>query len=417
MKIFKFGGASIKNAEGVKNLAKVVQQQGSENTLVVISAMGKMTNAFEEVIDAYFYKSDTLQKKRTQVESYHKNMMDDLFDKENEIYMQVETLFEELDWFLNRNTSQRYNYVYDQIICFGELLSTRIVSAYLKMVQLENNWLDVRNYIKTDSNYRDAKVNWTLTQQIITKKVATHQLNVTQGFLAGNDTENTTTLGREGSDYTAGIFAYCLNAESVTIWKDVAGVLNADPRVFDETTLLEQISYEEAIEMAFYGASVIHPKTIQPLQNKEIPLYVKSFLNPTAPGTKVSKGATLVPYIPCFIVKKNQVFVSISTNDFSFMVENNLSYIFKKLHDYKLKVNLIQNSAISFSVCVDNKFDNFDAFYTALTNEFKIEFQKEVDVYTIRHFNAETKDTITKFGQTLLSQTNKETIQIVLKKK
>ena len=417
MKIFKFGGASIKNAEGVKNLAKVVQQQGSENTLVVISAMGKMTNAFEEVIDAYFYKSDTLQKKRTQVESYHKNMMDDLFDKENEIYMQVETLFEELDWFLNRNTSQRYNYVYDQIICFGELLSTRIVSAYLKMVQLENNWLDVRNYIKTDSNYRDAKVNWTLTQQIITKKVATHQLNVTQGFLAGNDTENTTTLGREGSDYTAGIFAYCLNAESVTIWKDVAGVLNADPRVFDETTLLEQISYEEAIEMAFYGASVIHPKTIQPLQNKEIPLYVKSFLNPTAPGTKVSKGATLVPYIPCFIVKKNQVFVSISTNDFSFMVENNLSYIFKKLHDYKLKVNLIQNSAISFSVCVDNKFDNFDAFYTALTNEFKIEFQKEVDVYTIRHFNAETKDTIAKFGQTLLSQTNKETIQIVLKKK
>ena len=417
MKIFKFGGASIKDAEGVKNLAKVVQQQGSENTLVVISAMGKMTNAFEEVIDAYFYKSDTLQKKRTQVESYHKKMMDDLFEKDNEIYRQVDTLFEELDWFLNRNTSQRYNYVYDQIICFGELLSTRIVSAYLKTVQLENNWLDVRNYIKTDSNYRDAKVNWTLTQQIITKKVATHQLNVTQGFLAGNDTENTTTLGREGSDYTAGIFAYCLNAESVTIWKDVAGVLNADPRVFEETTLLEQISYEEAIEMAFYGASVIHPKTIQPLQNKEIPLYVKSFLNPTAPGTKVSKGATLVPYIPCFIVKKNQVFVSISTNDFSFMVENNLSYIFKKLHDYKLKVNLIQNSAISFSVCVDNKFGNFDAFYTALTNEFKIEFQKEVDLYTIRHFNAETKDTITKFGQTLLSQTNKETIQIVLKKK
>ena len=417
MKIFKFGGASIKDAEGVKNLAKVVQQQGSENTLVVISAMGKMTNAFEDVIDAYFYKSDTLQKKRTQVESYHKNMMDDLFEKDNEIHLQVDTLFEELDWFLNRNTSQRYNYVYDQIICFGELLSTRIVSAYLKTVQIENNWLDVRNYIKTDSNYRDAKVNWTLTQQIITKKVATHQLNVTQGFLAGNDTENTTTLGREGSDYTAGIFAYCLNAESVTIWKDVAGVLNADPRVFDETTLLEQISYEEAIEMAFYGASVIHPKTIQPLQNKEIPLYVKSFLNPTAPGTKVSKGATLVPYIPCFIVKKNQVFVSISTNDFSFMVENNLSYIFKKLHDYKLKVNLIQNSAISFSVCVDNKFGNFDAFYTALKNEFKIEFQKEVDVYTIRHFNAETKDTITKFGQTLLSQTNKETIQIVLKKK
>ena len=417
MKIFKFGGASIKDAEGVKNLVKVVQQHSSENTLVVISAMGKMTNAFEALIDAYFYKQDALQAKRNQVESFHRNMMDELFEKENEIYLQVNTLFEELDWFLNRNTSQRYNYVYDQIICFGELLSTRIVSAYLKTAQIENNWLDVRNYIKTDSNYRDAKVNWTLTQQIITKKVAMHQLNVTQGFLAGNDTENTTTLGREGSDYTAGIFAYCLNAESVTIWKDVAGVLNADPRVFEETTLLEQISYEEAIEMAFYGASVIHPKTIQPLQNKEIPLYVKSFLNPTAPGTKVSKGAALVPYIPCFIVKKNQVFVSISANDFSFMVENNLSYIFKKLHDYKLKVNLIQNSAISFSICIDNKFGNFDAFFTALKNEFKIEYQKDVDVYTIRHFNTKTKDTITKLGKTLLSQTNKETIQIVLKKK
>ncbi|MDG1244959.1 MAG: aspartate kinase [Polaribacter sp.] len=417
MKIFKFGGASIKDAEGVKNLVKVVQQHSSENTLVVISAMGKMTNAFEALIDAYFYKQDALQAKRNQVESFHRNIMDELFEKENEIYLQVNTLFEELDWFLNRNTSQRYNYVYDQIICFGELLSTRIVSAYLKTAQIENNWLDVRNYIKTDSNYRDAKVNWTLTQQIITKKVAMHQLNVTQGFLAGNDTENTTTLGREGSDYTAGIFAYCLNAESVTIWKDVAGVLNADPRVFDETTLLEQISYEEAIEMAFYGASVIHPKTIQPLQNKEIPLYVKSFLNPTASGTKVSKGAALVPYIPCFIVKKNQVFVSISANDFSFMVENNLSYIFKKLHDYKLKVNLIQNSAISFSICIDNKFGNFDAFFTALKNEFKIEYQKDVDVYTIRHFNTKTKDTITKLGKTLLSQTNKETIQIVLKKK
>ncbi len=416
MRIFKFGGASVKDANGVRNLTKVLQQEGSENTLVVISAMGKMTNAFEEVIDAYFYKSDTLRTKLAQVENYHKDMMGDLFESDNEIHTQVDILFEELDWFLSRNTSQRYNYVYDQIICFGELLSTRIVSAYLKTVQIENNWLDVRNYIKTDSNYRDAKVNWSLTQQIITKKIATHQLNVTQGFLAGNDTENTTTLGREGSDYTAGIFAYCLNAESVTIWKDVPGVLNADPRVFEETTLLEHISYEEAIEMAFYGASVIHPKTIQPLQNKEIPLYVKSFLNPTVPGTRVSKGARLLPNIPCFIVKKNQVFVSISANDFSFMVENNLSYIFKKLHDYKLKVNLIQNSAISFSVCVDNKFGNFDAFHTELKNEFKIEFQKEVDVYTIRHFNTATKDTITKLGKTLLSQTNKETIQIVLKK-
>lgn len=415
MRIFKFGGASVKDADGVRNVAKVLQHEGTENTLVIISAMGKMTNYFEEIIDTYFYELEDLNLKLNKVELYHKNIISDLFQKENEIYSEIDVLFGELSWFLARNTSQRYNYVYDQIICFGELLSTKILSAYLNLLQIDNHWLDVRNYIKTDSNYRDAKVNWILTQQIINDKLDLNKLNITQGFLGGNDTENTTSLGREGSDYTAGIFAYCLNAESVTIWKDVPGILNADPRVFKETTLIEQISYEETIEMAFYGASVIHPKTIKPLQNKEIPLFVKSFLNPKNSGTIVSKGVRLNPYIPCFIVKKNQIFVSISANDFSFMVEDNLSYIFKKLHDYKLKVNLIQNSAISFSVCVDNKFDNFDAFYTELKSEFKIDFQKKVDLYTIRHFNNETIAKVTKRGESLLSQTNKETIQIVLK--
>ena len=415
MRIFKFGGASVKDADGVRNVAKVLQHEGTENTLVIISAMGKMTNYFEEIIDTYFYELEDLNLKLNKVELYHKNIISDLFQKENEIYREIDVLFGELRWFLARNTSQRYNYVYDQIICFGELLSTKILSAYLNLLQIDNHWLDVRNYIKTDSNYRDAKVNWILTQQIINDKLDLNKLNITQGFLGGNDTENTTSLGREGSDYTAGIFAYCLNAESVTIWKDVPGILNADPRVFKETTLIEQISYEETIEMAFYGASVIHPKTIKPLQNKEIPLFVKSFLNPKNSGTMVSKGVRLNPYIPCFIVKKNQIFVSISANDFSFMVEDNLSYIFKKLHDYKLKVNLIQNSAISFSVCVDNKFDNFDAFYTELKSEFKIDFQKKVDLYTIRHFNNETIAKVAKRGESLLSQTNKETIQIVLK--
>ena len=240
------------------------------------------------------------------------------------------------------------------------------------------------------------------------------KLNITQGFIAANDTENTTTLGREGSDYTAGIFAYCLDAESVTIWKDVPGVLNADPRVFKETTLLEQISYEEAIEMAFYGASVIHPKTLQPLERKEIPLLVRSFVNPKETGTKVSKGTRLVPDIPCFIVKKDQVLVSISALDFSFMVENNISYIFQKLHDYQLKVNLIQNSAISFSVCIDNKFNKFDAFYDELKTQFKIDVQKGVDLYTVRHFDNNAVLSIEEKGESLLTQVNKETIQIVL---
>lgn len=415
MKIFKFGGASVKDAEGIKNVVNIIQTEGSSNTLVVISAMGKMTNAFEEVVDAYYQKSEELPLKLNFIDEYHKTIMNSLFDKEDAVYQEIDILFGELGWFLARNTSQRYNYVYDQIICFGELLSTKIVSAYLAKLGINNTWFDVRNFVKTDSNYRDAKVDWKLTEQIITTKIDTSKLNITQGFLAGNDTENTTTLGREGSDYTAGIFAYSLNAESVTIWKDVAGVLNADPRVFDETTLLTQISYEEAIEMAFYGASVIHPKTLQPLQKKEIPLLVRSFINPKEPGTRVSKGALLEPYIPCFIVKKNQILVSISALDFSFMVENNISFIFQKLHEYQLKVNLIQNSAISFSVCVDNKFNKFDDFFQDLKNEFKMEVQKEVDLFTVRHFDDKAIKTIEEKGASLLTQVNKETLQMVVK--
>jgi len=414
MKIFKFGGASVKDAESVKNITQILQSEGTENTVVVISAMGKTTNAFEEVINAYYNKTDKLSDNLGVIEDYHKAIINDLFDKGDAIYKEIDILLGELSWFLARNTSQRYNYVYDQIICFGELLSTKIVSAYLSKIGIDNNWFDVRNYIKTDSNYRDAKVDWNLTQKIITEKLDATKLNITQGFIAANDTENTTTLGREGSDYTAGIFAYCLEAESVTIWKDVPGVLNADPRVFKETTLLEQISYEEAIEMAFYGASVIHPKTLQPLERKEIPLLVRSFVNPKETGTKVSKGTRLVPDIPCFIVKKDQVLVSISALDFSFMVENNISYIFQKLHDYQLKVNLIQNSAISFSVCIDNKFNKFDAFYDELKTQFKIDVQKGVDLYTVRHFDNNAVLSIEEKGESLLTQVNKETIQIVL---
>lgn len=414
MKIFKFGGASVKDPDGVKNVAQIIASEADNDTLVVVSAMGKMTNAFEEVVDAYYHKSEELPKKLDFIANYHKEIMDALFVKGDPIYEVVDILFGELGWFLARNASKRYNYVYDQIICFGELLSTRIVSAYLQSLGTENIWFDARNYIKTDSSYRDAKVDWELTEEIISTKVDTSKINITQGFIAANDTENTTTLGREGSDYTAGIFAYCLNAESVTIWKDVEGVLNADPRVFEQTTLLKQISYEEAIEMAFYGASVIHPKTIQPLQKKEIPLYVRSFVNPKGMGTMVSRGSLLEPFIPCFIVKKDQVIVSISAMDFSFIVENNMSYIFQKLHEYQLKVNLIQNSAISFSLCLDNKFGKFNDFYEALKNDFSIRFDENVHLYTVRHFNALAIESISNKGKVMLQQTNKDTTQIVV---
>lgn len=413
MRIFKFGGASVKNAEAVKNVARVLQSEGTENTLVVISAMGKMTNAFEQVIDSYFYKKDTLEEAVSFVHNFHTEMLNELFSKNSEIYNKVTLLFGELSGFMVQNTSTNYNYVYDQIICFGELLSTTIVSEYLKELGIENNWLDVREYIKTDATYRDAKVNWKTTEKTIKQHVNTSVLNITQGFLGGNNNE-TTTLGREGSDYTAGIFAYCLNAKSVTIWKDVEGVLNADPRVFLETELLRNISYTEAIEMAFYGASVIHPKTIQPLEQKNIPLYVRSFDDLEKTGTCVSAGEGIDPLVPCFIVKKNQILIAIAAKDFSFMVEDNISAVFKKLHEYQLKVNLIQNSAISFSVCVDDKFGNFARFCNDLQTLYNLKTYHNVTLFTIRHFDNEAVEMIKQRGKSIIRQINTNTAQLVI---
>ncbi|WP_369048122.1 aspartate kinase [Tenacibaculum sp. UWU-22] len=414
MRIFKFGGASVQNAAGVKNVAHVLQHEKTENGIVVISAMGKMTNAFEEVISAYYYKKETLAEKIDSIVKFHQNILGDLFDKDASIYHEVNLLFGELSGFMATNIIQDYNFVYDQIVGFGELLSTKIVSAYLQKIGIQNTWVDVRDFIKTDDNYRDAKVNWEETEIAITNDIDPSKLVITQGFL-GSSNHATTTLGREGSDYTAGIFAYCLNAKSVTIWKDVEGVLNADPRVFENTQLLNQISYTEAIEMAFYGASVIHPKTIQPLEKKRIPLLVRSFKDPSKKGTKVSKGVAIEPLVPCFIVKKNQILVAISAKDFSFMVENNISHIFKKLHEYKLKVNLIQNSAISFSVCIDDKFGNFNSFYNDLKKPFKIEYNQNVTLFTIRHFTKDAIQSIEDKGTVLLKQINKKTTQLIIK--
>lgn len=413
MKIFKFGGASVKDAESVKNVAQVLQHEGTENVLVVISAMGKMTNAFEHIVNSYFYKKEDLKEALNFVEDFHQNMIDNLFKKDHDIYTKVNYLLGELGGFMVRNTSDDYNYVYDQMVGFGELLSTNIVSAYLHDIGISNHWLDVRDFIKTDTNYRGAKINWELTEKLIQKNINTSQLNITQGFLGSVGVE-TTTLGREGSDFTAGIFAYCLNADSVTIWKDVDGVLNADPRVFTETELLQEISYTEAIEMAFYGASVIHPKTIQPLEQKNIPLYVRSFEDVTNKGTCVGRGKKITPEVPCFIVKKNQILVSISAKDFSFMVEGNISDVFKKLHEYQLKVNLIQNSAISFSVCIEDKYHRFDEFFNDLEVSFNIKSYKNVTLYTIRHFDEMAVKTIQKRGKAIIRQINTETAQLVI---
>jgi len=415
MKIYKFGGASVKDAEGIKNVVRVLRNEGFKNTLIVISAMGKMTNAFEKIINSYHHKADDLKQHIEFVSEYHLVIMNALFNnKAHAVFREVATLFEELNKFLETNKSTDYNFIYDQIVGFGELLSTKIVSAYLNNIGIENQWIDVRKYLKTDESYRDAYVNWEVTSQNIAT-LNPNKLYITQGFLGEDSHGNTTTLGREGSDYTAAIFAYCLNAKSLTIWKDVDGVLNADPRFFENPQLLHQISYREAIEMSFYGASVIHPKTLKPLENKNIPLYVRSFYNLELKGTTVGKGSDLIPETPCFILKENQILVSISALDFSFMVEFNLSDIFSILHDNKLKVNLIQNSAISFSVCIEDKFNNFEQFLTELKSKYKVSFAENVSLYTIRHSNEKAIDEIEQRGEVLLKQATKGTVQLVMR--
>ncbi|OOG63783.1 aspartate kinase [Flavobacterium sp. A45] len=416
MRVFKFGGASVKDAAGIKNVYDVLQQVGYEDVLVIVSAMGKTTNALEVVIKNYFEKSPELNSSVQEVKKYHNQILLDLFeDEKSEVFSAVNAQFADLEYFLAHNKSPNYNFVYDQIVSFGELISTTILSHFMSFKGIQTQWLDVRNFVKTDSTYRDAEVDWELTQKNIANNVKRKILNITQGFLGSDENNFTTTLGREGSDYSAAIFAYCLNAESVTIWKDVPGVMNADPRYFENASLLNQISYREAIELAFYGASVIHPKTLQPLQKKEIPLYVKSFINPLLKGTAVSKGVDLEPYLPCFIVKRSQLLISLSSIDFSFIMEENISEIFGLFHQFKLKVNLIQNSAISFSVCVEDKFGNFNELNAILSKKFKVDFTENVTLYTIRHFNENAAQTVEENKTVLLKQVSRETMQIVTK--
>ena len=385
MQIFKFGGASVKDAQGVKNLAHVLKTVGYSNTLIVVSAMGKTTNAMETVIANYFESKHKLQSSLQEVKKFHNNILLDLFDNETHpVFGTIDKLFQEIVLFFEHNKSPNYNFVYDQVIGFGELISTTIISHYLNEIGITNTWLDVRTFIKTDDYYR-------------------------------NSNNFTTTLGREGSDYTAAIFAYCLNANSVTIWKDVPGVLNADPRYFENAELLHEMSYREAIELSYYGASVIHPKTLQPLQRKEIPLYVKSFLNPKNNGTKVGKDLDLNPKTPCYILKQNQVLISLSSLDFSYIVEDNISHIFSLLHDYKMKVSMIQNSAISFSVCIENNYDNLERLLLHLKAKYKVWSQEAVKLYTIRHYNPQAIQDLEAEKEILLKQITPEIVQIITK--
>lgn len=416
MNVFKFGGASTRDAEGVKNVLSVVRQSHENQLVIVVSAMGKMTNALEVVVANYF-ESGNYQRALQVVYDFHLNILEELFPEAGHtVFSEVGKLFEEVIFFLKNTKSKNHAFVYDQVVSLGELVSSKIIWAYFKTQNLDCEWLDVRKCIKTDSNYRDAQVNWELTEKRTQKQVNPNKITLTQGFLGAEDTNNfTTTLGREGSDYTAAIFAYCLHAKSVTIWKDVPGVLNADPRYFSKTVLLRKISYKEAIELAFYGASVIHPKTIQPLQRKEIPLYVKSFLEPSKEGTCVGKSVPIEPEVSCFILKKNMTLISLSSLDFSFMMEDHIGDVFKWFHEFKIKVELIQNSAISFSVCISDKFNNLEPLLQKLREKFSVKWNENVTLYTMRHFDPLEIKTFRENKKVLLKQETQETVQLVVK--
>ena len=377
--------------------------------------MGKTTNSLEKVVDSYLKKNKYLGEYLFEIENFHQIIATSLFDSElSRISSLIKNIFKDLKIFLSTNKSQEYSFIYDQIVCYGEILSTTIIHNFLASNQINSIWLDAREYIKTDSYYRDSNLDWDITIQKIKSEIKNNNTYITQGFIASDSNNFTTTLGREGSDYSASIFAYALNATEVTIWKDVAGVLNADPRYFSETTLLDYISYREAIELAFYGASVIHPKTLQPLQRKEIPLYVKSFLNPKAKGTTIKKESFLAPSIPCFILKQNQIFLRLSSLDFSFIIEDNISDIFKLLHLYQMRVELIQNSAISFSVCITNKYDRLNELVSQLKHRFKVEVNNNVSLYTIRHFDQKAIEKIKKNKKKIiLEQRTQDTIQFI----
>lgn len=414
MKIYKFGGASVKNAKHIINVANILKSEGYENVVVVISAMGKMTNAFESMILSYLGNKSDLSTKIKTIEKFHKTILNDLFEKEHEIYTRINMFFGEIAHFFIHNKNKNYDYVYDQIISYGELMSTTIVSAYFSEIGIVNKWIDARKLIRTDTTYRNSKVDWKETSIQIQKEIKDNIHYITQGFIAGASDNVTTTLGREGSDYSAAILAYCLDAESLTIWKDVAGVLNADPRYFSKTTLLNQISYSETLEMAFFGASVIHPKTIKPLENKEIPLYVRSFIDTSVKGTTIKKGISISPLTSCFNIKNNQILLSIAAKDFSFMIEHNISHVFDLFAKYKVSVNLIQNSALSFSVCIEDTYNQFDVLMQEFSNHYRVRYNKNVRLLTIRHF---TDDDIKKTkanNKILLSQLTDKTVQFVM---
>jgi aspartate kinase len=419
MRVFKFGGASVKNAEAIRNVGEILNAFGGEEVLVVVSAMGKTTNALEALALAYFQNQPDKYEKFKAVKAFHDEIIKDLLNSKSvRAYDDIENLFIELECEIEGKPQYGFDQVYDQIVSYGEIFSSKILSTYLNEAGVRNRWMDAQNFISTDNTYREGKVNWNSTAHLIGSKllpIVKKQMVVTQGFIGKNQANFTVTLGREGSDYSAAIFAFGLQASSVTIWKDVAGIMNADPKLFPEAVKIETISYPKAIEMAYYGATVIHPKTIQPLQSKNIPLFVKSFVDPGAAGTAVGIENETSLQLPTIINKGKQVLLSFSTKDFSFIAEENLSSLFSVFASHKIRINVMQSSAISFSVCVDHEVAKIETLRKEVQQEFNISIIEEVDLLTLINFEKENVDKLLKGRQILLEQKTQNTLQLVIK--
>lgn len=418
MLVFKFGGASVKDAEGIINLGKVVGLFKHEQLLIVVSAMGKTTNALEKLTKAYVTGDSSLYEVYEEIKSYHYEIMSRLFTPNDPVFDEVNNTFVEIDWMLEDEPHDDYDFIYDQIVSIGELVSTRIVNAYLNKTGLTSRWLDVRSYVHTDNTYREGVVQWAKTKESILKDIPAlleKSIVVTQGFLGGTSENFTTTLGREGSDYTASILASCLGADSVTTWKDVPGILNADPKLFSDTVKFDELSYTEAIEMTYYGASVIHPKTIKPLQNAKIPLLVKPFNDPQAAGTVIKEDGVNRFEKPVIIIKQNQVLLSISAKDYSFISEDHLSEIFRLFAKNHVKVNVMQTSALSFTACVNYDEERFKRLLQDLSERFKPKYNSELTLITSRHYTPASLKELTDGRIILLEQISRNTAQVVVK--
>jgi len=418
MFVFKFGGASVKSAEAVSNIVGILRRYKKDEIVVVVSAMGKTTNALERIIESYASrKEEELKKEYDNLKQYHLDIVTGLFKTKNHpVFNEVEDLFEDLARRLAKDPTLNYDYDYDQLICFGELLSTTIISHFLNESGVSTRWMDIRRSLKTDNSWREARVDWELSSRLVNEQFVFNgeKILITQGFLASTINDQSTSLGREGSDYTAAILAFMLKAESVTIWKDVPGVLNADPKYFDDTILLEKLSYLDAIELAYFGTSVIHPKTIKPLQNKNINLHVKSFIDPEAPGTVVG-NLSYDKLTPSFIFKMDQVLIRTSPLDFSFINENNLEEIFGILSKHGMKINLMQNSAISFKMIVNNEKRRLRLVIDELEEKYKVAHQTGLELVTIRYFDQSTIDRVMINKELILEQRGVQNIELVIR--